>query len=228
MARLFSNVYDSDKERNEARIEAKRLIFVAFEGDETEPQYFEKLRRHLGQMDNCRVEIFPVIRKEEDTSSHPKHVRDGLYEYYSEKLKKHFNSKKDELWIVVDIDRQFSPTSSQTSEERYAAFLTSLEADFPVKIRAAISNPSFELWLILHFKTEAELDLAQIKLNRKIGSKTYIKRLLSDCIASDATDIVELTPVALKNSVPLRKENCDLLLEVGTSVPVLIESIFKS
>ncbi len=236
MARLFSNEYDSDKVRNiPNKIEYKKLIFVAYEGVVTEPSYFKNMSQFVKSSKKYAVKIFPVNRFKKDGKSHPIHVRDGLFEYYNENLKGVFDKNKDELWIVIDIDKHFSATRTKTTEEVYDEFLESLDSIGNVKINAAISNPSFELWLLLHFECVEELDLEKIKENKRINKKkTYIKKYLDDCIkkrkeAGDTVLYTELTDKALQNVLSNRitDSNNKLILEIGTSMNKLIMHILE-
>ncbi len=234
MARLFSDKYDSDKVRIEnEKTEPKKLKFVAFEGVVTEPDYFNRLSQYVKDSKDFSVKIFPVERNKGDGRSHPNHVRDGLYEYYNERLRGSFKSS-DELWIIIDIDQHFSGIRNKTTEEVYNLFLESLELKSP-KINAAISNPSFELWLLLHLIEAEKLDLGHIKENRKISAKkTYIKKLLIETVnlveeKSGKIDYPSKTNIALNNSLSslLKCDNNELIKNVGTSMGKLLLPIFK-
>lgn len=238
MARLFSNEFNSNKTRNQvSKIEPKKLLFIAFEGSVTEPKYFLSINQILKDSPNYSVKIYPIIRFRRDGLSHPKHVRDGIIEYFEEKIKSNFDKKRDELWIVIDIDHHFKGIKGKSEESAYNEYLESLNTKNGIAIKPAISNPSFELWLLLHFVRAEELNLSLIKKNERISNKyTYIKKQLVDIInnKSDPPQLIyneyyKLTQTAIQNSKShlLCHENIDLLNHVGTSVFNLMNCIFK-
>jgi len=231
MARLFSDIFDSIKIRTELELmDSKKFIFIAFEGVVTEPSYFNKLIKKVNEFTNYSVSICPVKRQKRDGRSHPIHIRDGMVEYYKEKLETFFDKTRDELWIVFDIDQHFSSLKGSS----YFDFLETLKTTLPVEIYAAISNPSFELWLLLHFKRVNQLNLLEIKENCKISKKeTFIKNALRLCLTERMSngasiDYSEYIFDALENcnSKLLVQENGSLHDHIGTSMSKLLRIIF--
>ncbi len=109
-----------------------KKIVIAMEGTKKEPNYFSAVKKTYR---TTSLDI--VLLKREDTVSAPKHVIKELHKFKKEN-KLNYN---DELWLVIDKDRwpevQLSQVSADCSTNGY--FL-------------ALSNPRFELWLLLHFK----------------------------------------------------------------------------
>ena len=111
-----------------------RLFVIATEGQETEKQYFSLFQ-------NTRVQV-KVLSTGPDGLSAPKHVLERLVHFQQEAQL----GDEDELWLMVDVDRQrgqFLDEVTQIARESGC--------------HLAISNPCFELWLLLHF---AETDPA--------------------------------------------------------------------
>ena len=110
----------------------KKRILVSTEGMRTEPQYFE----HLNKLYGAPI-VEPIPR---DSKSAPKHVLEAMKVFVSENKV----VGNIELWILVDIDDhpvvQF--------EDIHAWCVKNPEYQF------AISNPCFELWLILHHENK--------------------------------------------------------------------------
>jgi len=138
-------------------------IVIAFEGEHTEPQYFH----HLAAK-NSRISIVSLERAEEAKSkSAPKHVLQQLHDFKAAEAPR----KHDELWLVVDVDQWENLTEvvNSCSEEGY---------------RAAISNPCFELWLLLHFRSLDEYtaeEKQRLWENKKVTKKrTFLEKELSD------------------------------------------------
>jgi len=129
-----------DRNRKPARRkpfrEPKPLILVVCEGKVTEPQYF---RGFTNACLNPRVDI--RIPGEHGT---PKRLVEVAKEY--KKLAEEAAAKEgdenlafDSVWCVFDVDEHpLIPDAIQMARDN--------------GIHLAISNPAFELWLLLHFR----------------------------------------------------------------------------
>lgn len=128
------------RERREAFRDA-RLIVIASEGKDTERIYFTALAKEYS---NPRVHVHILERSEnEQNNSSPEHVLKQLNDYKSQyKLE-----ADDELWLVVDKDQWEDKMLSRVATE------CALE----VSMHMALSNPCFELWLLLHLEDVASL-----------------------------------------------------------------------
>lgn len=116
--------------------EPKPLILIVSEGKNTEPQYFEGLARA------CRVTLVDVkfhrkrgvpltlvqIAKDERDSAAQAAKREGDE-----------NLRYDSVWCVPDVDKH-----PNIPEAKLMAAANGIEI--------VISNPCFELWLLLHFQ----------------------------------------------------------------------------
>lgn len=113
-----------------------RLIVVAAEGAYTERIYLTELaREHAG-----RQVYVKVLQREEaaKNNSSPAHVLAQLKQYEHE-----FSiGEKDELWLVIDRDRWTEQMLSEVAQV--------CQQDPNMKM--ALSNPCFELWLLLHLE----------------------------------------------------------------------------
>lgn len=107
-----------------------RLFVVATEGLNTEPQYFNELAKYYR---NPRIRVLFIPPKDNKTS--PKHVLDNLKDF----SKKNHLKNDDEKWIVIDRDYW---TEKELSDVRTKSN--------QFGIRLAVSNPCFEIWLLLH------------------------------------------------------------------------------
>lgn len=128
------------RERREAFRDA-RLIVIASEGKDTEEIYFKALAK---EYTNPCVHVHILERSEnEQNNSSPEHVLNQLNDYKS----KYDLEADDELWLVVDKDRwteaMLSHVATECSQE--------------VAMHMALSNPCFELWLLLHMEDAASL-----------------------------------------------------------------------
>lgn len=134
------------RERREAFRDA-RLIVIASEGKDTERIYFKALAK---EYTNPRVHVHILERSEnEQNNSSPEHVLKQLNDY---KIQYELEAD-DELWLVVDKDRwteaMLSRVATKCSQE--------------VAMHMALSNPCFELWLLLHMEDAASLTTEEKK-----------------------------------------------------------------
>ncbi len=117
-------------------LEPRRRILIVCEGEITEPQYFENFRRWCR---NPRVEVriegpagvpFSLVMAARDlkraAEARAKAEGDDHLRY-------------DEVWCVFDVD-----------EHPRVAEARSMASDNGLKL--AMSNPCFELWLLLHLR----------------------------------------------------------------------------
>lgn len=154
------------------RFREKGKIFVlSYEGNDTEPQYYEALRDRLKFKDYI-LHIESLRREKSNTKSAPKHVFQKLKEKQSE-----FNFRdSDEFWMIVDKDRwELNEWVEKCQKEK--------------NFHIAISNPCFEFWLLLHVYDIKQLSLeekAEILINRKVSNrKRFIDQFLANQLGND-------------------------------------------
>ncbi|MEO7331717.1 MAG: RloB family protein [Minicystis sp.] len=115
------------------------IFVLATEGTETERQYFLGLQAR-GIIDRSRIHLEVIATPREDTTSAPKHVLARLADFAT---RYRLIEGMDELWLVIDVDRwpeqQLSEVAQEASQKRFSL---------------AVSNPCFELWLLLHLRSE--------------------------------------------------------------------------
>ncbi|MBK1988820.1 RloB domain-containing protein [Sphaerospermopsis aphanizomenoides BCCUSP55] len=123
-----------------------KLYIIVAEGDKTEYKYFHALKKQYAEefrMSNLYVEF---IDREESKAgnSHPDIVLETL-DKFLEELKQRYQPQEnyDELWLIVDTDEY---DNRKTSIEQI--YQKCLESSL---YQLGLSNPCFELWLILHF-----------------------------------------------------------------------------
>lgn len=200
----------------------EKLFLLAYEGNETEPTYFEALKKNY-RFNKDRIEIVSLRRDAKDTKSAPKYVFDNL-----EKIKDEYDlGNNDELWMIIDRDR------NGKNIEKYSTKCKS-NSNFYF----ALSNPCFEFWLLLHLKDITEFTADELSLifeNRKVGrKKTYLKKLLSN-ILPDGYNEANLQPERFLNNIEVaifRAKNMNIDGEdypktLGTDVYKLIEKVIQ-
>lgn len=210
------------RERREAFRDA-RLIVIASEGKDTERIYFKALAKEYS---NLRVHVHILERSEnEQNNSSPEHVLKQLNDYKS----KYDLEADDELWLVVDKDRwtetMLSHVATECSQE--------------VAMHMALSNPCFELWLLLHMEDAASLSLEEqeqwMKNRRKSkNADPYLKVRLRQKLGSyhessyDALTLIAHIEDAIERARALDKNPTDRWPQtLGTRVYLLAKSVMN-
>ncbi|HEY1618723.1 MAG TPA: RloB family protein [Streptosporangiaceae bacterium] len=140
----------------------KKRFLLYCEGDVTEPEYFNDLRRHFR---NPLIEIEIGEGKRND----PK----GLVELAKERREEARRGARrqrddsllyDEVWCIFDVDK-------------HANLYNAIQQAKDISISLAVSNPCFELWILLHFKEQWASITGQKSLSAVRGHlKDYEKR----------------------------------------------------
>ena len=210
------------RKRREAFRDA-RLIVIASEGKDTERIYFKALAK---EYTNLRVHVHILERSEnEQNNSRPEHVLKQLNDYKS----KYDLEADDELWLVVDKDRwteaMLSHVATECSQE--------------VAMHMALSNPCFELWLLLHMEDAASLspeEQEQWMKNRRKSKNAdpYLKVRLRQKMGSyhessyDALTLIAHIEDAIERARALDKNPTDRWPQtLGTRVYLLAKSVMN-
>lgn len=136
------------------RTEGKRsdvLFVIATEGKDTERIYFEEIKKNL-QTARIHLEILPSI----NNASAPNQVLTRLNDF----LKDYDTDNDDQFWIVIDKDKWTDKMLSyvaQTCKQKKNYFM-------------GLSNPCFELWLLLHIEDISNYspeDMSLLSNNKK-------------------------------------------------------------
>lgn len=114
----------------------KRRILVVCEGARTEPDYVNGLERHFRNT-AVEIECVPAAGVPLSVVQHADRRKDKV-EKEARKQGDPF-LKFDEVWCVFDVDEH--PHLNEAKQLAQAR-----------QIELAISNPCFELWLLLHFR----------------------------------------------------------------------------
>ena len=195
-----------------------RLVVIAAEGRETENIYFEALKDKMCAS-NVHVE---VLHRDTDESS-PEHVftqiRDFMAEYNIE--------DDDQLWIVVDKDRWTAKMLASVARH----------CQQNKNLYFCVSNPCFELWLLLHLEDIAlysDEDRDALAANRKNSrhGKTWLKRRLAQILGGydeadyNAEALLPEIQLAIDRSIILDVKATDRWPQTtGTRVYQLAKSI---
>ena len=136
-----------------------RVFVLATEDRYAPEQYFAYL-----SLPRVKVIVLPTL---EDCLSAPEHVVDRLKEAFAAVKKKDEVQTGDEFWVCLDTDHHIKNTHLKGT---LAALKTARQVGFDV----AMSNPCFEVWLLLHH-VEASACGA---LTNATSVETELKRVL--------------------------------------------------
>ena len=130
------------------------------EGTVTEEEYFQHITRDVFPETQERILVISLnedilakpiesrsyIEKRLLTDGKPLKLAERLVEYKTANERRYdfSNHPEDEFWMVIDVDNNWE--ESKISNWNRAVQLCQKE-----QIRMAISNPFFEVWLLMHF-----------------------------------------------------------------------------
>lgn len=170
--RSYTN-WNSRSTDYEKQIEPYRKYFFICEGANTETWYFRKLidiRKFLNIHPLIDIRLLEKTEEDKDISFPRKLIA------FAENQKKNpeisFDEERDKMVIVFDAD---------IFEEKVQDYDDVVALGEENNI-LAVSNPAFELFLLLHFEHAYEEDIKpneeEIIKNQKVGNQTFIYKLL--------------------------------------------------
>lgn len=212
----------------EEKVEPYRKYFFICEGKNTEVWYFKKLidiRKSLGIHPLIDIRLMEKTG-EDDSISNPK----ALIEF-AEKQKKitenDFDINHDKMIIVFDADIY------KTKSEVYKSILE-LAGEENI---LAVSNPSFELFLLLHYVNSVNdvifPEKEQILENKKEGKRRYITKRFTDISGMNPKENAEIGDLAIHIDTAIEQEkllNEDITNAIGVitcNIGKVIEDIRK-
>ena len=160
--RIFGDTYYKEQE-----IEPKKLFIISCEGSNTEPEYFEALKNKLASKIHFLIEIEIVPKMSE--AADPQSVVDNLETFLASKYD--FNENSDECWVVWDREKD---------EGRKKNILKIMPLCKKKNYQIAMTNPSFEFWLLLHITDIKKFDKTHLFENNWVNTKRrFLEKKLS-------------------------------------------------
>lgn len=181
-----------DYERQIDRRTATQFI-VACEGERGEEIYLLALTQNLRRVDLL------TLPTGADGRSAPRHLLQRLQKW---KTDNRALAQDARLWMVFDVDHHFEPNHAPETH----AVLSEAKRD---GIEVAISNPRFELWLLLHFEdvNDCPGDFCEQRLKEHLGAynharynPTFLAPRLAEAIRRAQT--LDVTPDARLPNYP--------------------------
>ena len=198
-------------------VRSARLVVIAGEGRYTESIYFNAVKNEL-RAPNVHVEV--LDRNSDESSPESVHRQVAVF------IRPYNIENYDELWLVIDRDRW---------QERMLSQVAQLCAQNS-HLHFCMSNPCFELWLLLHLEDVEQYDdetKNALLLNKKNKSGvTWLKKRMKDLLGSyaesnyDALSLIPYTSVAMDRARRLDNNPQDRWPQsIGSRVYLLMESI---
>lgn len=170
--RSYTN-WNSRSTDNEEQKEPYRKYFFICEGANTETWYFRKLidiRKSLNIHPLIDIRLLEKTEEDKDISFPRKLIAFAESQKDNEDIS--FDRERDKMIIVFDAD------IFEEKVQDYDEVVALGEKENLI----AVSNPAFELFLLLHFENAFEEDIEpnveQIIKNEKEGNQTFIYKLL--------------------------------------------------
>ena len=215
----------SKLERTSKGLEPKSKYYIIPEGEKTEIQYFCGIRDNAAELNiKPLIEIIPIENDEDEQGqSHPKRKINN----FNDDLKNEkfvFDKDIDKVCFVIDRDPQ-NFKDSQLDEF--------IEECNSYGYKVCLSNPTFELFLLMHDDKVLELNKKEMLENRKQSrNKRFLELQLSSIFGCNKTNLdfekfKSNILKAIKNETYFCEELEKLKNELGSNVGKLIESIIE-
>lgn len=206
-------------------LDAEKLFVLSYEGTVSEKKYFNDFRESVFFNDSGLIEIVP-LKKEENSGTDPLSVKKLL-----KKAKLDYQFKKtDEFWLIIDRDHW--KTIHKINFDKLVADCKKENNFF-----LAMSNPCFEIWLVIHLKdiTEYSKEEANELLENasKSRKKNHIDVVLGDLQGRGYNKkpnpgiFLPLTKTAIERAKDLDNTNEPYPKKLGTHIYKLIEKLLK-
>ncbi len=231
-----------------------KIIFLSFEGSVTEEEYFERISDLFSEIRSKiqfisvaedAVHTAPKCRTSEQakilSKVRPKQLVERIEQFKLEKndIYQFTQYPDDEFWIVTDVDKNWSneminPYDGKTYYEEWNDAIAMCQAK---NYGYAISNPFFEIWLLLHHDTPTDTDKAFAVTDTHAYEKTdHFRTRLRDLFAplEDKKHInpsdynIEKVKSAISRAKELHLNKADLCPKYfTTTVYILLNKIME-
>ena len=200
--------------RNKATLEKLEKLLISCEGTKTEPMYFRSYFNELVKSHKISALSF-IIAKHKHTN--PSGVLEDLLSY-NENTETYKNFKHK--WIVIDRDEERTNGGGHTLQD----YNNAINRANHLGIEVAFSNPSFEIWFLLHYQyrnTAINRDLLIQELKKTICYEKNDPNMFETLLSNQSTAI--RFAEKLDADCNLDKGNCNPSTSVYKLVKILNE-----
>lgn len=166
-----------------------KIIFLSFEGSVTEEEYFERVSDIFSEI-RSKIQFISVAEDAVHTAPkrrtpeqakilskvRPKQLVERIDQFKLEKddIYQFEQYPEDEFWIVTDVDKNWSteiisPSDGKTYLDEWNDAISICQSK---NYGYAVSNPFFEIWLLLHHDVASEVDKSFAVTDEKGYQKT--------------------------------------------------------
>lgn len=152
-----------------------KIIFLSFEGSVTEEEYFDRISDLFSEI-RSKIQFISVAEDAVHTAPksrtcdqvkmlskvRPKQLVERIDQFKSEKddIYQFSQYPEDEFWIVTDVDKNWSDeiislSDGKTYKDEWNDAIAECQRK---KYGYAVSNPFFEIWLLLHHDIPNDID----------------------------------------------------------------------
>lgn len=216
-------------ERPKGNEEPKHKYYIVPEGENTEIQYFCGIRDNAEELNiKPLIEVIPIENEEDEQGqSHPKRK----FENFNESLEEdNFTYDKDFDRVIFIVDRDIQ----NFSEEQLNEFIKNCqEKGYDV----CLSNPTFEVFLMMHDDIIFSLDKREMLENKRTDSgkrgKRFLELKVSETFGCSKTNLnFEKFKSNIKKAIKNEKKFCEdiekLKDELGSNVGRLLDEMLEN
>lgn len=136
-----------------------------------------------------------------------------------------YNPKIDKINLIIDRDK------NSFKEFQYDKLLDDCKKR---NISLYVSNPSFEVWLLMHFDEFDDLDFDKLLENKRVGkskkARKYADKMLSEISGYDKTNLnfsnfIDKVDAAIEREKKYCEDIQELKSNVGSNVGILITEL---
>jgi hypothetical protein len=223
----------SFKETTNERLVYKKYYFLC-EGKNTEYKYLKQIianKYNIGIRD-C-IQLIPIPKEGEDKSSSQPEKLIEIADKWKDKNAKNatkeiFDKKVDKIVLVFDLDVIKNKSSHKCLIEKIEG-----KGYLP-----AVTNPCFELWLILHKNNSYNITIKPnekklLKNEKLTNGHTYTSNRCSDIFKFNPKnrvffkDICNQLQCAIEQEKSLEQKPKEMFGRIGSNIGSLIDSIIK-
>lgn len=190
--------FDHQNPYRSARPATSKIIFLSFEGSATEEEYFEHISELFSEI-KSKIQFISVAEDAVHTAPkrrtpdqiemlskvRPKQLVERIDQFKLDKedIYQFAQYPEDEFWIVTDVDKNWSdevisPSDGKTYNDEWNDMLAMCQAK---NYGYAVSNPFFEIWLLLHHDNVNNTDKNYAVTDTHAYEKTdYFRTRLSE------------------------------------------------
>lgn len=184
-------------------------------------EYFENYANneiYLDEIYNVIVDIFKI-----DIFSG---LAEKILDYLNNQMNLlDYNPKIDKINLIIDRDK------NSFKDFQYDSLLEDCKER---NISLYVSNPSFEVWLLMHFDEFDDLDFDKLLENKRVGTskkaRKYADKMLSEISGYDKTNLnfsnfIDKVDAAIQREKNYCEDIQELKSNVGSNVGILITEL---